>query len=254
MKHNDQYFNGIADKFAKNIYGTSKGRLRHQLLVEALSPWLSKAPMRILEVGGGTGIMTRELLVMGHDVLLTDASEDILGLAREMLAEYTTRPGQLEIMQIPLWELEPQADIDLVVCHAVLEWLENPLQAIEHLYSLTPAGKRLSLSFFNRDAALFGNVLYGNFDYIARGMKVKNQVRLNPQNPVSPQQAIAQAEKCGFVVEQVTGIRCFHDYLKERLGSDEAFEQLLALERQYNRQPPFSWLGKYLHLMLHKPA
>ncbi len=36
------------------------------------------------------------------------------------------------------------------------------------MYKNMKPGARLSLSFFNQDANLFANAIYGNFDYIAK--------------------------------------------------------------------------------------
>ena len=251
MKSTDQYFDGIADKFASNIYGTTKGRLRHVLLVETLLPYLQiNEPMKVMDLGGGTGIMSKVVANLGHQVTLIDASQDVLELAREYLADepaVTIRQGTIQSELLI-------AEQDLLICHAVLEWLANPLAAVSDIHARMRPGTALSLSFFNRDAALFGNAVYGNFDYISRGMRVKNQVRLNPNNPLVPAEVISHAESLGFVVKSVTGIRCFHDYMKEKHLDDGQFEALVALEKQYMNKPPFCWLGKYIHLMLEKPA
>ncbi|AXR06511.1 methyltransferase [Salinimonas sediminis] len=249
MKETDRYFNGIADKFARNIYGTTKGKLRHLLLLEAMQPFLEGGPQHIIELGGGTGIMARALLALGHNVTLTDASEDVLALARELLVDYP----QAKIAQATLQSIDNLADYDMVVCHAVLEWLADPLATLTRLSQQMRPGSVLSVSFFNRDAALFQNAVYGNFDYIARGMKVKNQVRLNPDNALAPREVIHHVTQAGFEIAAQSGIRCFHDYMQHKPDNDEVFAQLLALERQYGQQAPFCWLGKYFHLMLRKP-
>lgn len=247
MKATDRYFDDIADKFVSNIYGTTKGRLRHLLLLEAMTPYLT-SPSRIIELGGGSGIMTKALADSGHQVTLTDASAEILALARELLADYPA----VTIEHAPFQHITDFNQYDLVVCHAMLEWLAEPLAAIDHLAMHMPSGSRLSLSFYNRDAALFTNAVYGNFDYIARGLKVKNQVRLNPTNALRPAEVIEQAQACGFRVLAQTGIRCFHDYMKDKPNDEAVFAQLLELERTYGSQAPFCWLGKYFHLMLEK--
>lgn len=248
MKSTDQYFDGIADKFASNIYGTTKGRLRHLLLLETLKPVLSTGnPLRVIDLGGGTGIMSKAVADFNHQVTLLDASADVLALAKEYLAG----TGNVSIRKGTIQSETSFEDYDLLICHAVLEWLADPMAAISEMYSKMRSGSTLSLSFFNRDALLFGNAVYGNFDYIARGMKVKKKVRLNPDNPQVPADVIRHAETTGFKVKSVTGIRCFHDYLKQP-PTDEQFEELVALEKQYMSQQPFCWLGKYVHLMLEK--
>lgn len=244
----DQVFDGLADKFANNIYGTTKGKLRHLLLCEALAPWLPASSSHVLEVGGGTGEMALYLAQRGHQVTLSDASEDVLSLAREQLDGLSA----ITILHARLQDIANVADYQLVVCHAVLEWLDKPLDAIASLGRDMKPGALLSLSFFNRDALLFGNALYGNFDYIEQGMKVKKKVRLNPHNPLSVQPVIDACERAGFRIKAKTGIRCFHDYLKDREMQQSHFEQLLAAERKYNQTHPYLWLGKYFHMVLEK--
>ena len=65
----DQSFNGLAEKFNRNIYGTTKGRLRHQLLCDVLSEVLAEEPAQnIIELGGGTGVMSAFLAGLGRSI------------------------------------------------------------------------------------------------------------------------------------------------------------------------------------------
>ncbi|GFD68430.1 tRNA 5-carboxymethoxyuridine methyltransferase [Alteromonas sp. KUL156] len=245
--NNDRIFDGIAEKFSNNIYGTTKGKLRHTLLCDVLSPYLT-TPLRAIEIGGGTGVMTAHIASMGHAVTLTDASKDVLEQARAVLGEF----DNITIKQQYLQAIEDLANYDLVVCHAVLEWLEAPFDAIDFIFHNMRPGACLSLSFFNQDANLFANAIYGNFDYIAKGMKVKKQVRLNPKQPLSAMRVVEHCEKLGFEVLEKAGIRCFHDYMRDTSHQSSKFDDLLALERQYHKTEPYMWLGKYFHLMLKK--
>ena len=238
----DQSFDGIAGKFAKNIYGTSKGALRHQLLCDALDELLPAGKLNIIELGGGTGVMSSYLANKGHALTLTDISADILTMAEV--------PPSVVTYQADLQSVQNLADFDIVLCHAVLEWLADPKAALAHMAKNMRPGSWLSLTFFNKDAALFGNAVYGNFDYIARGMKVKKQVRLNPKQPLSVAQVTEWVEELGFEIAASRGIRCFHDYLRDPKKASEDYESLLALERQYNQLAPFKWFGKYFHLWL----
>ncbi|AMJ94707.1 SAM-dependent methyltransferase [Alteromonas stellipolaris] len=248
----DHIFDGIAAKFADNIYGTTKGKLRQIILCEALAPFVEVSEntqsKKVIEVGGGTGVMAAHLASLGHSILLTDGSEDVLEHAKENLKTFSN----VDIQHQYLLDIQNMENYDLVVCHAVLEWLNDPYQAIQFLYDNMRKGAILSLSFFNRDANLMTNAIYGNFDYIAQGMKVRNQVRLNPKNPLPAKQASDFCESIGFTVKAKTGIRCFHDYLKNPEHQTTQFEGLLTLERTYNQTEPFMWLGKYFHLVLEK--
>lgn len=244
----DKSFDGLAKKFSNNIYGTTKGKLRHQLLCDAISENMQgEGPQRIIDLGGGTGVMANYLARQGHEVTLADASEEILSVARDSVSP------DISIVHDDLYNIQNIASFDLVVCHAVLEWLATPEKAICHLAQVMRSGAQLSLTVFNHDAALFGNAVYGNFDYIAQGMKIKNQVRLTPQQQIKPQQVLAWVREAGLNIVSKRGIRCFHDYLRNIDHAQTQYEQLYQLEQQYNTQEPFLWLGKYFHLWITKP-
>ncbi|OJF68103.1 SAM-dependent methyltransferase [Alteromonas sp. V450] len=249
--NNDRIFDGIAKKFSSNIYGTTKGKLRHILLCDMLAPFVSMpltGPLKIIEVGGGTGIMSAHLASLGHKVVLTDASREVLDEASTVLEGFSN----VTMRQQYLADIDDLAQFDVVICHAVLEWLRDPYEAIAYLHQNMKDGALLSLSFFNQDANLFSNAIYGNFDYIEKGMRAKKQVRLNPNNPLSAPKVIEFCESQSFSIKDKAGIRCFHDYMRNIAHQNEKFDALLALERQYNKVEPYMWLGKYFHLILEK--
>lgn len=245
----DQNFDDIANKFELNIYGSSKGRLRHELFMFHLQKTLDLhgKPLTVLDAGGGTGVMSHAMLALGHEVTLTDISADTLRLARDKF----TASDKLSIVQQDILSL-PEQQYDLVICHAVLEWLQHPLPVIDKLVALVKPGGYLSLSFFNQDAQRFSNMYYGNFDYVEQGMKVKNQVRLSPNNAQKPLEIIEYFTTLPVQIAHKTGIRCFHDYLKDKNQQQSHYEQIKRLEMCYGDQHPYLWLGKYFMLIAQK--
>ena len=246
----DQSFDKFADKFEKNIYGSTKGRLRHELLVHHLQQHISldRASLDVLDAGGGTGVMTAMMLDLGHKVTLSDISLEALSLAKKKLGQHS----QLDIQHKDILSLNSNQQYDLVVCHAVLEWLQNPFEVMCKLVELVKPGGHLSLSFFNYDAQLFGNMLYGNFDYVEQGMTTKNIVRLSPNNPQRPKVILSKLKTLPVQVIKLAGIRCFHDYLKQPEKQISEYEQLKNLEIQYGSSEPYLWLGKYFLVIAKK--
>lgn len=244
---NDRNFDDLAKKFDANIYGTSKGQLRHELLLHHLKKHVlnDASPMQILDAGGGTGEMTRSLSELGHDVMLNDLSSDSLALAKSKCEAFpNTRFFHGSISDIPKNE-----QFDLVICHAVLEWVSDPKALLSDLVSLVKPGGHLSLSFYNLDAQRFGNLLYGNFDFVAAGMKKRNQVRLTPHSPVPPKEVLALFEPLPTEIIHQAGIRCFHDYLKDNQMATSKYDELYEMEVKYGSQEPYLWLGKYFQVI-----
>lgn len=240
-------FNGIANKFDENIYGTSKGQLRHQLLVHYLQPYLLGEPLKVLDAGGGTGMMACEFAKNGHKVTLNDVSQDTLDIAYGRLASFHDT-------KVILGEInELDGAYDLVICHAVLEWLTKPFECIEKLVQLLKPGGVLSLSFFNHDAKEFNNLLYGNFKYVEEGMPSKNTVRLNPHNAQKPQLVIDKFESMeGVNILATAGIRCIHDYMFDKQHIDDNYQKLFEMECEYGAKAPFKWMGKYFYVQIQK--
>jgi S-adenosylmethionine-dependent methyltransferase len=252
MKHTtDRSFDGIAAKFKRNIYDSSKGQLRQQVLLRDLSELsILRQSTAILDVGAGQGQLALALAAQGHNVHLTDISAEMLQIARQTAAQQALTNVSFE--QIGLADLAAAQSrrYRLILCHAMLEWLAQPEQAIAQLKQLLTPGGVLSLMFYNKDAKRFGNILFGNFDYVAADFQVKKKVSLNPQNPLPPEEVRHWCQQAGFRLLSKTGVRCFHDYLRERNLQSSHFEQLLALELQYNRTEPYASLGRYQHLLL----
>ena len=253
-KEKDRNFDSIATKFSKNIYGKSKGRLRQDLLFFYLNQHLNLnseeySKLNILDAGGGTGVMSKALLELGHQVTLADVSSDCI----EQAISHCEGLEGLKTLNSEIIDLESSQRFDLVLCHAVMEWLSEPYESLEYLTSLVEPGGYLSLSFFNKDAHLFGNVLYGNFEYIDNNLSVKNRVALNPQNPLKPADVIAFINGLEEVdIVHTAGIRCFHDYLKPVEFQETRYDELKAIELRYGTNEPFKWLGKYFHILLKK--
>lgn len=253
MSESDQSFTGLSAKFAKNIYGTSKGRLRLAVLARDLEPWRQQDGLKILDVGAGLGQLTMPFARAGHHITHTDIASEMVDQAQQLhqqndLAEqYNYHVAALQ--ELP--QLLAEQQFDLIICHAVLEWLAEPKQAIATLLKLLAPQGTLSLMFYNQDAKRLANIIYGNFDYVQKDMQVKNKVRLSPQQPLAPEQVEQWVDELGLRILQRTGVRCFHDYLRER-EHQQRFAELLELELQFNQQQPYIGIGRYQHWLLER--
>lgn len=254
----DQSFDGRADKFARNIYDSTKGRIRTTVVwsdIEACLARLGNRPLRILDAGGGFGYFAQKLAAMGHQVELCDLSAEMLELARTQIAEKGLE-DRIRLIQCPIQDLRQHVtgSFDLVLCHAVLEWLAEPRQTLLGLFPFVNAGGILSLLFYNRHGLLFQSLVVGNFDYVRLGLRKKRQTALTPTNPQLPEQVYDWIGRGGLKIIGKTGVRVIHDYMRHKQDQVEKFDDLLAMELQYCRQEPFVSLGRYIHVMAQKPT
>ncbi|EHW9046738.1 hypothetical protein P8B69_004164 [Salmonella enterica] len=55
-------------------------------------------------------------------------------------------------------------------------------------------------------------------------------------------------EAIGWQITGKTGVRVFHDYLREKHQQRDCYETLVELETRYCRQEPYISLGRYIHV------
>ena len=248
----DRSFSGMSDKFARNIYATGKGKIRLAVLQRDLQPFVEQPrALRILDIGAGLGQLSQIFAAAGHHITHTDIAAEMVDAAASshavagLQAQYRYLTASLQ--QLP--ELLAAEQFDLVLCHAVLEWLADPAAALAICQQFMAPQGYLSLMFYNRDAKLLANVIYGNFDYVNDDLLVKKKVKLSPQQPLDPRQVEIWLAQLQLKINQQTGVRCFHDYLRHR-ADQVRFDELLALELRFNQQPPFQQIGRYLHWLI----
>lgn len=81
----DRNFDDIAEKFSRNIYGTTKGQLRQAILWQDLDRLLAdygSQKLRVLDAGGGEGQTAIKMAERGHHVTLCDLSGEMIARAQ----------------------------------------------------------------------------------------------------------------------------------------------------------------------------
>lgn len=251
----DRNFDDIADKFSQNIYGTTKGKIRQAVLWQDLDRLLLQMPqrsLRVLDAGGGEGLMACEMAARGHQVIFCDISAEMLKRA-EQTAKEKGISHNIQFIHCAVQDIihHLEQPLDLVLFHAVLEWISDQRGALEALIRCIRPEGMLSLMFYNYDALLFRNITLGNFGYIEAGMQKKKRRTLSPDRPLDPQLVYRWLHEMQMVIMNKSGVRVFHDYAQNKQQQD--FAALLALELRYCQQEPFVSLGRYIHVMAQKP-
>lgn len=249
MNKQNRNFDDISNKFAKNIYGTTKGKIREaivwQELENILDNYPQNKPLTILDGGGGQGQIACKLAKLGHHVTICDISKQMLELAKQKAREENVN---LNYLCCSIQQLNSVLDekFDIVICHAVLEWVAEPIELIQSLKKhLKPEGY-LSLMFYNYHGLLFKTVILGNFGYTQAGLAKRKKKTLSPDFPREPKDVYNWLTQLDFNILQKIGIRIFHDYLTNRPKADTHFQQLLEIEKQYCRSEPYFNLARYI--------
>lgn len=251
-KVQDRSFASDVSRFEKNIYQTAKGQIRQAVLKADLAELIEKPqPLRVLDVGAGLGQVNQLFAQGGHHVTHTDIAAEMIEQAQTLHAkaglssQYTYIHSGLQDLPEHLKETPL---FDVILCHAVLEWLHEPEQALRILTPLLKENGWLSLMFYNRQAKEMANLIYGNFDYVKAGLEVKKKVRFSPQNPLTIEKVYDWSLAQGFTLHTHSGVRCIHDYLRD--PEHRTRKDLIEMELAYRSKEPFRQLGRYQHFLM----
>lgn len=244
--HEDTNFDLLAERFEKRIYGNIKGDLRLAILWRDIQDnivEIQSKKFKVWDAGGGLGQISQKLHRAGHQVLLTDISSEMLSRAP---AELIKRQASIQTIA------GEHPSFDLLLCHAVLEWVAEPFSIISSLYNCLDAGRYCSLMFYNKQALVLRNLIKGNYRLINSGNFAGQKGGLTPHSALEPTEVISYCEELGFELVSKRGIRLAYDLLRKEHAAERSFEDLFEMEWRYGADEPFWHLGRYVHLVLRK--
>lgn len=233
-----------------------------ELLSAVLAEMASTAggrPLVVIDAGGGTGGFAVPLAEAGHQVTVVDPSPDSLAALQRRAAErgLEVRALQGDLTDLP--QLVAGQSADLVLCHSVLELVDDPTTALAALASSLRAGGRLSLLVANRDAVVLARALAGRPEEAAHVLTDPAGRWGAPDGTArrwTPAAITELLESVGLAVEQLHGVRAVSDLVPSAVLDVEpgAAAALLALERALADTSPFRELATQLHLLARKAA
>lgn len=248
----DRNFDPLSNRFKRNIYDSPKGQIRLAVLERDFSEFLSLSGRSVLDLGAGQGQFAKYMLAQGARVTLIDHSREMLEQARERLKDECVFE-RATLIHSDLWHTDSwPTGFDVITCHAVLEWLEDPFEAIRLMNRNLPIGGYLSLMFYNLNGLIYKNLLRGNYNKVINKDFRGQRGSLTPNSPLNISDVLRCVEQENLHVVCHSGVRCFHDYIFDRKVQAQNLEQAIELELTLSRISPFRDLGRYVHLLLRK--
>lgn len=118
---------------------------------EAAVAWLLGGPERprprVLDVGAGTGKLTRAVLARGAEVVAVDPDPDMLAVLREQVPGVPTMVGTAEALPVP------DGCVDVVVLGQAWHWVE-PVAGCREVARVLRPGGHLGLVWNTRDESV----------------------------------------------------------------------------------------------------
>jgi len=211
----------------------------------------------VLDLGGGTGGFAVPIARLGHRVTVIDPSPDALAALQRRANE----AGVADLVQAvqgdaaDLGRLVAPGSVDLVLCHGVLEHVDDPQAAALAVVQALRSGGFASLLVAQRLGAVLARALAGRFTEAQR-LLTDPAGRSGDADPLPRRfdQAtlLELLEPAGVSVREIHGVRLVTDLLPGALvdADPAAAEALLDLERAAAVDPRLAALAAQLHLVV----
>jgi S-adenosylmethionine-dependent methyltransferase len=213
--------------------------------------------LTVVDVGGGTGGFAVPLARAGHRVTVVDANPDALAALTRRAAEagVADRVRAEQGDGDDLAALIEPASVDLVLCHAVLEVVDDPVRVVEALRSCLRPGGAASVLVAGRPAAVLSRAMNGHLELAAALLADPHGsagTRDTLRRRFDVEGATALLRAAGLTVEQIHGVRVFADLIPA-MAAETAPQALVDLELAVAGRPPYRDLAAQLHLFARRP-
>ena len=256
----DDTWASLADQFVDEAYASVKGRVRTYVMHEHLLEHLPKAPVPILDVGGGAGNQSFPLAQAGYEVTVLDPSPAMLDKARERLqrlpAEVQRRITLLHADGEHADEAVEGRRFAAVLCHGVLGYLDHPGSLITQLCRCAAADGVVSIMTGNANAGAVRPALERRWGDALAAFDSRTEIGvLGVQGRADTVEELsARMQSLGVEPMCWYGVWLFVDWLEfsgvELDPSDaEQVAATAAVELEASRRDPYRQLSRVFHLL-----
>jgi SAM-dependent methyltransferase len=206
----------------------------------------------VLDIGGGTGGFAVRVAELGHRVRVVDPSPDALAALDRRAKEsdvadrVTAQQGDLS----SLLEVADPGSADLVLCHGVLEVVDDPAAALATIAEVLRPGGTLSLLVAQRHAAVIARAMAGHFQPARATLEGTDPVgRTGRRFTVEELDDLLHG--AGLSVQGVHAVRVFTDLVPGSLLDLEpgAHQAMLELEHAVAQRREYLSLATQLHVL-----
>ncbi|MGA9131612.1 MAG: methyltransferase domain-containing protein [Candidatus Sulfotelmatobacter sp.] len=258
----ERFQNGAQDYVA--YLETPEGRLRTDLAFANLEDFLPRPQaarsLSALDVGSGTGTTAIRLARLGMNVTLLDSSPAMLDIAQRAAQEagVADRVVLEEGDARQMTNLLHAASFDVILCHNVLEYLEDPIAVLcGAARGLRDSSSILSVLVRNRAGEVFKAAIQAGDLAVAENNLTAEwgqeslcggRVRLFTSASL---QALLKAATLEVIAER--GVRVLADYLPSRISRSADYERILDLERKLSSRPEYAAVARYTQCFARLP-
>ena len=218
------------------------------------------ASPRVVDVGGGSGTRAVPLAIHGCSVTVVDSSVDALAILhrRAQDAGVVDLVAGIQADADQLATVVATGAADLVLCHHLLEEVDDPAAVVSAVVDAVRPGGQVSVLVAGRLGAVVGQTLAGRFAQ-ARAMLTDPDGRFGPADPLRRRYDAAGIGAlltgAGLTVDSVTGVGVLAGLVSgaARHAIPGGDGDLAGLEADAAVHPALLQIAADLHVVAHKP-
>lgn len=219
-----------------------------------------RTSLDVLDAGGGTGGFAVPLAELGHPVTVIDPSPDSLAALERRAGEagVSDRVRAAQGDTDDLHALIGPDAVDLVLCHSVLEVVDEPPAALAAITSTLREGGVVSVLAANRTGVAVHRALSGGFAEARRALTDPDG-RWGDADPMPRRFTLPgltrDLEAAGLRVGTVHGVQVFADLVHGGyVDGDAGAAELLELEATAAEQSDLRGIATQLHVLGYAPG
>ncbi len=229
----------------------------------ALAPAIDAGtPLRVLDVGGGSGMFAVPLALLGHAVTVVDPSADALAtLARRAATagvgdRVRGVQGDGDLLGEVLSDLAPgDGGYDLALCHFVLEVVDDPGVTLREIAGVLRPGGQVSVAAANRAGVVLARAAAGHpveaLALLEDRDPAAGRTRPTTRRRFTPTDLLALVEGAGLHPGPWRGVSVVADLLDAASGADP--DAVRALELVLAGTSPYREVATGLHVLAARP-
>jgi len=217
-------------------------------------------PLRVLDAGGGNGFDSLALARMNHHIDLVDISSEMLRDARASaaLSGVTDRLATHAQDLLGIERVFDPGSFDLVLCHNVIQFVDDVRPMLRILASMLRADGLLSLVSTNQySLPLQAAFIDGDLDKAFASLDESgqyNEVFALKVRAYRPEEVIEWLRQEGLEIEKQYGVRCLYNYwgTNELKESSAVYPKLKKLELELAAREPYRLLARQFQLIMRR--
>ena len=217
------------------------GQLYYDILFEQLQDIKGK---RVLDFGSGFGLVANHL-AKENQVLAVEPNQEMVAL-RVQDHPYQQLVGSLD----QLASLE-DASFEVILCHNVLEYVEDRKAILKEFTRLLKPGGLLSIVKHNEVGRVLQTVVFENETRKALALLAGQDLETHSMGLAQAYDLDVAVEDLALEVKDYQGIRVFYGLQDNRFKGQEGWrESMLQMELAVCQEPPYRDMAFFQHYWL----